>query len=485
MAALVGKRVRTIQPQPGEALLIDWSNPITRDMVLAFSHAEAAYGYCASGQTLVPYVAATQVNTILGAGARSASTSSRAYNLSVPGLTGTNYSLFAVGSATSNAVTQIALDCDNNATRKFQFRIANGKAEFIPFNTSAGTTGVATSPVAMSLAELTRGFTIGATASPIRTAVFQNGQVTTNTPTNLTALNGTVYVGARWAGDAGWATGALSMVAAWARTLTDAEMQSLADNPWQLFKPLSRRLWVPRAPLAAYVLQAASGAFAWLASQAALIAARRLVTAVGALTSGWTPGNLRVSRRLSGDVGGFTMSGTSASIAAARKIAASVGAFGMAGKTAPLIVARRLPAQTGTFTLSPGSVQMAYTPVQGPSGPTYTLTATVGTFALTAAVVGVLAWRRLSATSAAFAWSGTEASLLAGRRMLADAGAFVLAGVDAQLRYSAQVSYARAPVGAGYAPQQHYNEARPSATGAARPNEAGPARLAATQRNFR
>lgn len=541
MATVAGKRVRRTQPQPGEATLIDWSNPITRDMTVCLMHGDQAYGHAmfvnAGAQVVqntVAYTAGQQANTPQGTGGRPSGTNPMYTWASNGAITSPNYSLFAFGTCASASVTQSAIDMDNSSERYFQFRLANGKVDFIPFNSAMNATlAQATSPVAMTAAEMFRGFTMGATAAPGRTACFQNGAMTTATYSTGTmktpGVGIPISIGARATNAQQWSSGALMLVVVWMRTLTDAEMQSLSDNPWQLFKPQARRMWVPRAVSAAYVLQATVGTFALSVAQAALLTARRLGAATGALTSSWAPASLLASRRLPGASASFAMSGTQASIIAARKIAASAGAFSMLGTSSPMVVsrrvagqvgafalsagaaslvaARRLPAQPGVFVLSPGAVQMVYTPVQGPGGPTYTLTAIPASFALTTTAAGVLARRRLAAMPAAFAWSGTAASLLAGRRVLAGAGAFgwaggnasmraarvvpaqagsfSLVGATAQLHYSAQVSCVRGPTGAGYAPQQHYNESRPATTSAARHSEAGQARPAATGRSYR
>lgn len=234
--------------QPTQAPQIDWSNPITQGLAFAFVHGAAAMGFAASGQNYLPYVGATQQPTPLGTGARSTSTSTRAYSLSNHGLTTTNYSLFAVGTAASG-VTQSAIDADNSSPRYFQFRITGNKVDFIPFNTSAAVTGQPVMATALTAAELARGFTMGATASPTRTAAFQNGQIATATPSSMIAptLALPLSIGARATGATGWSTGALAMVAGWSRTLSDAEMLSLAANPWQIFKGPNRRLLIAAA----------------------------------------------------------------------------------------------------------------------------------------------------------------------------------------------------------------------------------------------
>jgi hypothetical protein len=480
-------------------------------------HADAAYGFAAytdgngvpQSLPTVPYGnstgGGTQINTLLGTAGRPTVANYGMYDLPARGaIDSGNYSLFAFGTATSTSVIQSALDMDNGTTRYFQFRLSSGKVDFIPFNTGGGATGQATSPVALSLAELSRGFTMGATAGPTRTACFQNGVVTVGGAVSNMVTPGIgvpLRVGARLntAGAQQWSTGGLLLVIVWKRTLTDAEMQSLADNPWQLFQGRRRRMWMSPAAFAAYVLRVETASFLASVSDAVLTASRRLVGAVGALMTNWSPANLLASRRVTASAGAFAVTGNAASILAARTLAANVGTFGLTGAMAPMTVARRLAAQPGAFTLSPSAIQMVYTPAPGAGGPTYTLIASLGafnvasnaggllarrllpaasgTFVLAGTVAALLAGRRLPASGGAFAAAGAVAALCVTRRMPAEAGAFDLSGSDAQLRYSAQVVYARAPSGAGYAPQQHYNETRPAATSGSRP--------AATQRNSR
>lgn len=247
MVAVVGKRVRTIQPQPWQAQLIDWSNPITKDIVLAISHADQGYGFAAEGLSQYPYIGATQANTPQGTGGRSTSTSNYLYQVGGHRLLMNTYSLFAFGSCASGT-TQNALDLDNGTTRYFQFRIANGQVQMIPFDTGGNAVVVSPSP-ALSVTEMSRGFAMGATVSPSRATAWQNDAFASGVPTSGTFVAPTqsqaMYVGSRASGTQGWATGALSLAVAWSRTLTDAEMRSMIANPWQLFRPAMRRLWMP------------------------------------------------------------------------------------------------------------------------------------------------------------------------------------------------------------------------------------------------
>jgi hypothetical protein len=354
----------------------------------------------------------------------------------------------------------------------------------------------------MTTAEMAAGFSLGATASPQAISVFQNGvKGASAAGTNIATPTGNFWIGCRKTSTSSpWAVGGLSLVAAWSRTLSDAEMQSLGANPWQLFlaaDDYDETFVVPSG--SAYTLTAAPGSFSLTAAAAGVYAGRKLQADQCALTLAATPVGLRTARRLAADQGALTMSSAAASLLLQRLLPTGTAGFALVGTSAALRASRKLVAQSAAFALSAGTVQMVYTPAPGLGGPAYTLTAAAGVFGLVGAATGLQAHRRLPANTGAFGWVGAAAILLAGRRLPATVGTFTVAGAtaalrcarymptqlgtfnlvvaDAQLRYSAQVAYARAPAGAGYAPRQHYNESRPAATSGSRP--------AALQRNNR
>jgi hypothetical protein len=299
--------------RPTQAPQIDWSNPITQGLAFVLDHGAAATGWGVNGQNVYPYTGATLVPTLQGMAAKSNSSTSRAYQIAGNhGLTTTNYSLFAVATA-ATGVTQSAIDADNGSPRYFQFRITGNKVDFIPFNTSAAVTGQPVMATALTAAELARGFTMGATASPTRTAAFQNGQMATATPSNLIApaTGLPISIGARATGATAWTTGGLVMVAAWSRTLRDDEMQSLAANPWQLFAPQIRRTW----------LQAIAGGFQSLT-----------VTPVGGITLAGATTTLR--SRVASIAGGLVMAGSAPASFVRSRIVQPVGGLALAGSAA-------------------------------------------------------------------------------------------------------------------------------------------------------
>lgn len=78
----------------------------------------------------------------------------------------------------------------------------------------------------------------------------------------------------------------------------------------------------------------------------------------------------------------------------------------------------------------------------GGGGPTYTLTAESGTFALTGAAAGLIYARRIQADSGSYALTGAAAGLVYGRRLVADAGTYALTGAAAGLIYNRRLDAA-------------------------------------------
>lgn len=289
----------------------------------------------------------------------------------------------------------------------------------------------------------------------------------------------------------------------------DAGLFSLSASPASLRANRSMSvaggafsLTVPSASLAvARRLQALTGSSVLSGTSAALAASRRLAAGAGALALSVAPVGLIAGRRLPVSGGAFGLTGAAAGMLASRRFGLGAGGFALAGSDAALRAARRLAGSTGTFSLGPASVQMVYQPVADPGGglPKYTLAAAPGSFGIVGVSALLRAQRQLQAAAGAALLSGSDARLAAGRRLPAEsgglsisgapvavmaarripaqAGTFDLLGVPAQLRYSAQIEYARAPAGSGYAPQRNEYQSRPATTSSPRP--------AATQRNLR
>ena len=273
--------------------------------------------------------------------------------------------------------------------------------------------------------------------------------------------------------------------------------------------PVQRRLF---APSTAFTLgagsavlfagrraSATSGNIAVAGLPAPLRAARVLVAGSGEFAANGVVAKLRTSRMVAAGRGGFAVVGALTTILSARHVSAAPGAFVGVGMGAGVRASRRLQANARSFALDGSAVYMEYSPASGAGGPTYKLAAFSGVFGTIGVPAKIFAQRRLQATTSGLLLSSAQSAILVGRRLLASpvgivlqaspanfraarrlpsqAGYFDLVGAAIQLRYSAQIDYARAPAGPGYAPQRHYNENRPTATSSPRPG--------ATQRSLR
>jgi len=76
--------------------------------------------------------------------------------------------------------------------------------------------------------------------------VFSSGTIG-NASTAFTNATLTRQIGADLADTAAAWNGYVDVVAGWDRALSVAEINALTDNPWQLFRPIQRRIWVPVA----------------------------------------------------------------------------------------------------------------------------------------------------------------------------------------------------------------------------------------------
>jgi hypothetical protein len=142
--------------------------------------------------------------------------------------------------------------------------------------------------------------------------------------------------------------------------LPAAAAMQLHVNPWQLFAPLPRRIFVgPSAGGGAYTLTADAGIYT-LSGQAATLTKSKLLTADAGsysiagqtATLSWSsPGTYT----LTADAGSYTMSGQTATLLKSNVLTASAGAYSLSGQDATLTkaaaAAYTLTANAGSYIL--------------------------------------------------------------------------------------------------------------------------------------
>lgn len=177
----------------------------------------------------------------------------------------------------------------------------------------------------------------------------------------------------------------------WSRALSDAEIKSISQNPWQIFKPIPRRIFAS-APTAGglYTLTAQSGSYAISGQQATLLR----------------------HRSLSAQSGSYSMTGLSASIsyvpvASVYTLTAQSGSYSLTGLPAQLSKHRNLIASSGSYVYTGFSAVISRTTLT----PVYTLTALSGSYNIGGQTATILKHRTLSASTGAYVYTGQSISI--------------------------------------------------------------------------
>lgn len=206
---------------------------------------------------------------------------------------------------------------------------------------------------------------------------------TVGTVTRMATNSNPIVIGLR-SNNLNKMTGQIAVVGIFTRRVFTSEALSLSANPWQMFEPLTERVFFGVSG-PTYTLTTVKGNFSLTGVASSLLAAR-LLTANAA---------------------SFTLTGQSTGLRYNRVLAAEVGSFTLDGKSANLLFNRTLVTSTGEFVLTGNVANLVYTP----TGVTYTLTAETGNFDLTGQLASLLANRVLTAQLGEFALTGNDAGL--------------------------------------------------------------------------
>lgn len=223
--------------QPQSAIAVDWSNPITKGLVLL-----AMPGVSQSNLvSKIPVVLAGGGNPpikstgIHGIGAYAADSTSY---ITTTAVLGAAYTVFAFGEIVTLGTQGAPIDDDDGSTRAFLFRVGvSGGPDFIPFDT--GNSPLVLSGPNFTAAQLAAGVCIAGTVDASgNAAVWGNGIKTTGSlgaapripSTTIALLNRKV------GGTQIPTTRPVYLCCGWNRVLSDSEIISLSANPWQVFE---------------------------------------------------------------------------------------------------------------------------------------------------------------------------------------------------------------------------------------------------------
>lgn len=244
------ERLVTRTTQPQDAVGVDWNNPITLGLVSALMPNSSNYRDSVT-QSAYLSTGATASASKLG---RVVDLNGSAYvNLGKQSLSEVN--LFADASSKWTAVicaranvagstgTFLAKAGGSSATRTFQIFQTGSGVQTPTINLRGGAGGVAT--------DTNWGFSDANyhqyAVSWDGTTAYGYGDTTRKSVIGVgTAAQESenIVIGARTGGTGALLTGQTSYAYFWNRALSDAEVKSLSENPWQIFEPEVQRVWV-------------------------------------------------------------------------------------------------------------------------------------------------------------------------------------------------------------------------------------------------
>lgn len=332
---------------------------------------------------------------------------------------------------------------------------------------------------------------VGMSYTPGRTVrVFTDGKF--REAISVGSMNGgpgaSFTVGNRVGGTDSGSASRVAMALYFDRALTDDEQRLLAVNPWSIFYSHDEDDDLAEA-VSSYLLSIAGGALSMAGGQTGLRVSRRLRAAPAALAVTAGPVAMRAARRLRVDPEALAVLAGPTRMLVSRRFGVQPASLAVAGQGVALRAGRRMQVAPMSLAIAGGPVAMQYSPALLPGAYTLPVSAAAMTLGggnvgmrvsrrLSVAPVGLvlavgaarlLTGRRLVVSPAALAQSASQVEIRMARRMRVQPSQLVLAGGNVQLRHSSQIEYARAPAGAGYAPQRTTVRARPTQTGGHRP----------------
>ena len=118
---------------------------------------------------------------------------------------------------------------------------------------------------------------------------------------------------------------------AWSRALSNEEIAEASRNPWQLFAPEPRRIWVPGTAPSGLTVNAGIGAATAAGLQATISLGRTVAAGIGAGTAAGLQAGISLSRTVAAGIGAATATGLQAGISLGRTVGAGIGAATAAG----------------------------------------------------------------------------------------------------------------------------------------------------------
>ena len=231
--------------QPQQAVGIDWSNPITRGLVIAENHSNPRFAaFNSPTQKVGPSYRGTG-----GVATRFVSASSQYLQQSNTSLTNYPLTFLSVFQRATRPFDGVLMGIGAGTNRHILYANQDNIACF----SGAGGTSAQAASTGFDLGSFGAGdvrCAVGVISAANSRSVYLDGTlVGTDATIVSTGASNTAVIGCYWNNDAPsmYFNGDIYLSLAWNRALTDTEIKSLSQNPWQIFKPLPRRIVVPVA----------------------------------------------------------------------------------------------------------------------------------------------------------------------------------------------------------------------------------------------
>ena len=466
--ALLRPSVWTQQPQ--QACEIDWSNPITRGLVVAISGANPRLN---SALNKPASFVGTPGSALTIDGRSTEFTRSSTQGISVGTSDAFNPAAITLLSiytpkslATASAHMLFSRD-DNSLGRAFSLDMHWNTGFGVRYYVAGGGT-VGTNELRSGVSSLVgKRYVIAARQIGSSAALFVDGTLASSSAafTVKPSATGDTRIGIRtYSGSNEAADGFIPLSLMWNRALSDSEIRSISQKPWQIFKPIPRRIFAEVSAggggvtITANIGQAtASGLTATLTQASTLIATQGTATASGLSAT------LAQAFTLQANRGTATASGAQATIAQAATISANLGTATASGFAADVQSA-------GNVTISANIGIATASGRQANIGDSVTVSASRGTATAAGYTAALEIAFTLAANRGTAQATGKTATIYASDVISASMGQAIASGYAALI--VAGEIYARAPSGSGPVLVTQ-NKSRPVQTHATRYSNTG------------
>lgn len=334
-----------LRQQPRQNAVIDRNNLITRGL-MAVNVASQKYDPL-TGKRFTDTNASVRTIGSWGYGVDGRVGQSKEF-LGGPSIsTGTMFTLFiTTDPSTEQIIMEIGPDGSFTAGVR-GLRFINGQVSsyvrnFFDLITTGGLT--ANTPIA-----------VAATYAGASSSIYLNGKLAASGTTSDTTSNADTFnIGGITGQTAYNLKGLIPLALVWSRVLMPSEIAALSENPWQIFKAASRKLWAA-ALVNSYTLTADQGSYAISGPATTLKIARKATASPGSYSINGAQANLVVARRMTAVKGSYAITGVSANLikgTAPKSLQVASGTYNLTGSIANLRAKRTMTAQLGGYEIT-------------------------------------------------------------------------------------------------------------------------------------